>query len=1385
MKKLKVLATLVAILMMCTAVNFVPAITASAKTVNHQIVSSSDDVNKCGNYTYVLRDDNTAEIVGYNGKDTKLTIPASLEGHKVTVIRKLTNNNNENIYVQNLTIGNNVNIIEESACECFSELKSLNIGSSVKYIGACAFQNDSNLSSVEIENGLKVICAEAFAECDSIKSISLPMSVNRMGTDIFESNGESDGESNGLIITGYKGSCVEKYAENYDYKFKSVGQFEEAPNETNFLYHKTENTIMIDKYLGPGGIVVVPEKIDGCDVTEILDDSFSERPFADSFYEIYDSSFDFINSISLPKTLKNCYSNFAIDMPELNTIIVNNPLYYFKGYDLGYKYDEENKKYTKIKNLTIKGLTNSSAEEYAKENGLKFVSIGTYTSDGVDDVIGNTYIKDDYFYTLSGGKTAEITGYFGKSKNLTIPATINGHDVTKFKLSNGYVQTLTVGNNIKTISSFSINFVDKLKVLNIKSSVKLLENKGIQNCPQLTTINIEKGIKSIEYGAIMDCPKLLTISIPNSVNRIGVNSLGYVNNDKGIVKVKNYKIKGYSGSSAEKYAKENGFSFESLGTYKEDTKEPEFLYRVNANNNICITKYLGKGGKVVVPEKIDGHIVDSFGYYSIRDYNYIDPFCENEYKNFDYVTELTLPKTVTHSYDLYNYGIPKLRTLTIENKNFDFGTNNWGYKYDKNNNKYIKINNFTIKGLTNSSAEKYAKENGFEFVSIDTNTPEETKPEETKPEETKPETTVPKRVVDYPTEPEMKESTYTLPTVENNKVYAKKITLNKTKITLLSGKSAKLVVKVTPQNVKSVIWQTSNPKIATVENGVVKAKSKGNVTITIKTTDGTNLSAKCIVKVKQAVTSIKLNRRLIANKKGNKIKLKATVYPTKADKKILNWQTSNKKVVTVNKKGEAKITGRGCAIITCKSTDGSGVSAKCVVNNVVKAKSIKLDRKAAKINVHKTFRFKATVNGKCKAIIYSSSNKKIATVKDNGVVTGIENGKATIVAKTMDGSNKIAKCVVTVVGHNFGSWKTTKNPTCISTGLQKRKCNSCKKTETRKVNKTSHIWNDFYTVKCEPTCTDSGFAVIKCKYCNEERNPYVIPSLGHCYGASIINREATCTEYGLVIRKCKNCGNIEEKTVNKLGHMWSSKKQVIKAPTCQEEGTKAYVCLYCNATTDEEKISKTEHNYGNVTPIKPATFTDDGIKNLTCKNCGTVKSEPIRKIGEVNLKTTTFIYDGQEKQPCYSVEDAEGSILTENQCYTVSGVKNANSVGEYKIEIKFMNFYSGSKELTYKIIPKGTQLTSVTSAKNQIIVKWSKQATETTAYVLYYATKEDLSDRKYVVIKDTSTLSHTVTGLPSGTKYYVAVRTFKEVTINGETVRYYSKVSPLETITVK
>lgn len=160
------------------------------------------------------------------------------------------------------------------------------------------------------------------------------------------------------------------------------------------------------------------------------------------------------------------------------------------------------------------------------------------------------------------------------------------------------------------------------------------------------------------------------------------------------------------------------------------------------------------------------------------------------------------------------------------------------------------------------------------------------------------------RYVDYPTEPEMEETTYTLPKVKDTNVYVKKIMLNKTKATVLSDKSVKLVAKVYPKNAnsKKLLWISSNKRIATVEKGVVVGLRKGIVKITVKSTDGSKLSAQCVVTVKQAVKNIKLNKTLITGRKGTKVTLKAKVTPTKADNRIVKWQSSNKKIATVNKK---------------------------------------------------------------------------------------------------------------------------------------------------------------------------------------------------------------------------------------------------------------------------------------------------------------------------------------------------------------------------------------------------------------------------------------------------------------------------------------------------
>lgn len=430
------------------------------------------------------------------------------------------------------------------------------------------------------------------------------------------------------------------------------------------------------------------------------------------------------------------------------------------------------------------------------------------------------------------------------------------------------------------------------------------------------------------------------------------------------------------------------------------------------------------------------------------------------------------------------------------------------------------------------------------------------------------------RYVDYPTEPEMEETTYTLPKVKDTNVYVKKIMLNKTKATVLSDKSVKLVAKVYPKNAnnKKLLWTSSNKRIATVEKGVVVGLRKGIIKITVKSTDGSKLSAQCVVTVKQAVKTIKLNKTLITGRKGTKVTLKAKVTPTKADNRIVKWQSSNKKIATVNKKGVVTVKGKGCAVIKCTSGDGSGVYSKCVVNNSSKAKSIKLNKKSAKISAGLGLKLKATVKGNCKEVLWKSSNNKVATVTDNGIVKGIENGKAVISAQTMDGSKKVAKCTVTVTGHNFGEWTVSVAPTCQDEGVETRVCKSCKKIQERTLNTVDHNWQKFYTVDEEPTCTDIGVAYIYCDDCDEICDTYYIPATEHCFGASEIIDYADCETDGLVVRMCKYCDETEEIVIPALGHCWTDEKVVDLEPTNDSYGQKSYHCLYCDATSGEEII---------------------------------------------------------------------------------------------------------------------------------------------------------------------------------------------------------------------
>lgn len=251
------------------------------------------------------------------------------------------------------------------------------------------------------------------------------------------------------------------------------------------------------------------------------------------------------------------------------------------------------------------------------------------------------------------------------------------------------------------------------------------------------------------------------------------------------------------------------------------------------------------------------------------------------------------------------------------------------------------------------------------------------------------------------------------------------IKLNKSSYTLYNGTIFNLIATVEPNNAtnKSLTWESSNTKVATVDkNGKVKALKVGNATITATSTDGSNVSAQCKIKVVQRVTKIKLNKSIInLSKKGKTAKLKATVLPNNAYNKSVTWKSNNTKVVTVDRNGKIKATtNKGTTYVNAIAKDGSKKKAKLLVVVGPKVKKITLNKTSVTLNrgaKNRTYQLKKSIKNKnatYKAVAWKTSNKNVATVDNNGKVTVLKKGTVTIAAKAKDGSNKSAKCKFTV-----------------------------------------------------------------------------------------------------------------------------------------------------------------------------------------------------------------------------------------------------------------------------------------------------------------------------------------------------------------------------------
>ena len=283
---------------------------------------------------------------------------------------------------------------------------------------------------------------------------------------------------------------------------------------------------------------------------------------------------------------------------------------------------------------------------------------------------------------------------------------------------------------------------------------------------------------------------------------------------------------------------------------------------------------------------------------------------------------------------------------------------------------------------------------------------------------------------------------------------------------------------------------------------------------------------------------------------------------------------------------------------------------------------------------------------------------------------------------------------------------------------------------------------------------------------------------------------ADCTHDAVYYKSC-SCGEISTNdadaftaTDSALGHDLVKTADAVN-PTCVSVGwTAGYKCSRCDYEVRQEEVAKIAHT--TKTTTTRATVSKDGKIVKTCTVCGkTVSTTVIPKISSIKLSATSYVYNGKVKTPSVIVKDRTGKTLVKNTDYTVSYASGRKYVGKYAVKVTFKGKYSGTKTLYFNVKPKSTSIASLSARSKGFYVKWNKQATQTTGYQIQYSTSSKFTKSKTVTISKNSTTSKTISKLTGKKKYYVRVRTYKTVKINGKATKIYSSWSKVKYVTTK
>ena len=208
-----------------------------------------------------------------------------------------------------------------------------------------------------------------------------------------------------------------------------------------------------------------------------------------------------------------------------------------------------------------------------------------------------------------------LTSCRGFDTDVEIPSEINGVTVTAIRRNvfndNYNLRTVKLPETVKTIKYYAFGgmYITSINLENVTeierqafynceylkevdlSSAAVIGQSAFEGCSDLRTVYLSPDLEILEYRTFYDCDRLKDVYILNPNMEIGYSAFP---------KYPEFTVHGYTGSTAEEYADENGLDFVPLD--EDSTSNPDF----EVDEDGVLIKYTGSAINIVIPSMVDG-----------------------------------------------------------------------------------------------------------------------------------------------------------------------------------------------------------------------------------------------------------------------------------------------------------------------------------------------------------------------------------------------------------------------------------------------------------------------------------------------------------------------------------------------------------------------------------------------------------------------------------------------------------------------------------------------------------------------------------------------------------------------------------------------------------